>query len=291
MYMIYSIYRLINIHRGGIYMATTISFLNNKGGAGKTASTEIIAELLASLDNKVLVVDLDHQCNLSMIFRRYLKSNYTIRNIFLEKLKTYDEVKNCIQRTDIKGIEIIASCKEHNSTQRFLNSDHTSNNNIILKRALETVKKDYDYIIIDNAPANDTLIVNSMIASDYVFIPGKSEQLSYEGLKTTFNAILKVQEEFMLTSLKFGGAFLVATEPSTILHRNIVEQYENELGNKFLKSYIRKDIKVAEMETYFKPLMSFAPFSNALFDYGKLLLEMNILSSAQENLLKEALGI
>lgn len=271
-------------------MAITISFLNNKGGAGKTASTEIIAELLASLNNNVLVVDLDHQCNLSMIYRRYLKSEFTIRNIFIEKYKTYDEVKKCIQHTDIRGIEIIASCKEHNSTQKILNSDHTSNNNIILKRALETVKNDYDYILIDNAPANDTLIVNSMLASDYVFIPGKAEQLSYEGLKTTFNTILKVQEEFMLNSLEFGGAFLVATEPGTILHRNIVEQYENELGNKYLKSYIRKDIKVAEMETYFKPLMTHAPSSNALFDYGNLLLEMNILPTHQVNVLKKALG-
>lgn len=270
-------------------MGTIISFMNNKGGVGKTASTEIIAELLVALDKNVLIVDLDAQSNASLITNRYGKPESSIRTIFSEKLKTYEDVRACIQQTDIEGLDIIASCLEHADTQTMLNCEKSININIILKRALDTIRNDYDYIIIDNAPANDSLAVNSIIASDYVFIPAKDERLSYEGAKTTLATILTVKEEFMVDSVKFGGVFLNDIDLRTNIHKEWVETYKNEFQDSYLNSSIRKSIRVKEMESNFIPVMYLKNNLEILIDYSCLLLEMNILNQHDKRTLETML--
>lgn len=263
--------------------------MNNKGGVGKTASTEIIAELLASLgNNKILIVDMDEQSNISMIFHRYGTCLYNIKSIFTERYKTAAEVKNCIQHTDIDGIDIIASCLEHADTQTILSCDRTCNINIILKKALDTIKNNYDYILIDNAPANNSLSVNSIIASDYIYIPAKAEKLSFEGAKNTIDTILKVKEEFMVENVKFGGTFLVDIDSRTNNFKERQADFKHTFGNSCLNSFIRKSVRIQEMESNYQPLLySDGDTTNVLTDYGNLLYEFNILPAEQQNRLKD----
>lgn len=284
--MILMWYNINIIRKGDIYMGTIISFMNNKGGVGKTASTEVIAELLVALGKKVLIVDLDAQSNASMITRRYGNPESSIRTIFTEKLRTHESVSACIQQTDIHNLDIIASCLEHAETQTVLTCEKSININIILKRALDTIRNEYDYIIIDNAPANDSLVVNSIIASDYVFIPAKDERLSYEGAKTTLDTILTVKEEFMVDSVKFGGVFLTDIDKRTNRHKEWIETYKKEFQTSYLNSFIRSSVKVGDMESKCIPLMKLKDNGEVLYDYSCLLLEMNILNSTDEAVLK-----
>lgn len=268
--------------------AITISCMNNKGGVGKTASTEILAELLVSLGNKVLIVDMDEQSNISMIFHRYGTCSYNIRTIFLERFRTQQDVKKCIQATDIQGIDIISSCLEHADTQTILSCDRTCNINIILKKALDTIKDDYDYILIDNAPANNSLSVNSIIASDFIYIPAKAEKLSFEGARNTIDTILKVKEEFMVSNVKFGGIFLVDIDTRTNNFRERQLEFKKTFGNSCMNSFIRKSVRIQEMESIYEPLLfSKGDTSNVLSDYGKLLYEFNLLPDEQQSILKE----
>lgn len=272
-------------------MATILSFMNNKGGVGKTASTEILAELLVSLGNKILIVDMDEQSNISMIFHRYGTCPYNIRTIFLEKLKAKEEIQKCIQKTDVQGIDIIASCLEHADTQTILSCDRTCNINIILKKALDTIKEDYDYILIDNAPANNSLSVNSIIASDYIYIPAKAEKLSFEGARNTIDTILKVKEEFMVSNVKFGGTFLVDIDTRTNNFKERQNEFKYTFGNSCLNSFIRKSVRIQEMESVYEPLLfAKGDTSHALKDYGELLYEFNLLPTEQQLKLKEILG-
>lgn len=266
-------------------LGKVISFLNNKGGSGKTATTSVIGELLAALDYRVCLVDLDQQCNLSMLVKCFTENSpVSVKTIFKDSLSSKEEVMNCIQETDNLNIDIIASDREQALVPKILETKH--NATIILKKALDTIKDEYDFILIDNAPASDILTTNSLLASDYVLCPAKCEIFSYEGIKTTLKNIINVQEQYMASNLKFLGVFLTAYEANTRTYQRLKKLYQEEFGSKFLPC-IRKDIKICDMEYEYLPLLSYS--SNANQDYARLLLALNIIGKKQKKILLEVL--
>lgn len=283
-------------------MAITISVINNKGGVGKTTSTGILAELIAYLGKNVLCIDLDQQSNLSMMLGSYHEDTEeeingiceaeqkNITELFKYRYRTKEDVLPLIQHTPINGLDIIPSSKRHKNTQLNISVNETGNNNIILKKALNTIKDDYDYIFIDNAPASDILTVNSMFASDYILTPVRVESFSYKGLKETLDSIAYIKEEHELENANFLGAFITQAETNTNIYKDLKTAYETELKTKFLKTPIRKDIKISEIETVFEPILKYNADTNAVFDYGKLLLELNILDEKATKMLKTSLG-
>lgn len=282
-------------------MAKIISIINNKGGVGKTTTTGILAELLAYLGKRVLAIDLDQQSNLSMMLGSYKEDpadvingltspeQQNITELFKYRYRTKEDLMPLIISTPIKNLDIIASSKRHKNTQLNITVNETGNNNIILKKALATVKDDYDYILIDNAPANDILTVNSMFCSDMVIVPVRMEGFSYKGLKETIDTILYIKEEHEI-DIEFGGAFITQAETNTNVYHGLAETYTLELGDKFLKTPIRKDIKVSELETNFAPILEYCPDTNALFDYSSLILELGILDTQTAEQLKAAIS-
>lgn len=154
-----------------------------------------------------------------------------------------------------------------------------------------TIKDEYDYILIDNAPANDILTVNSMFASDMVLVPVRVEGFSHKGLQETLDTIIYIKEEHDLDHLKFGGTFITQAEKNTVIFKDLFESYESTLAEKFLKTAIRKDIKVCELESIFKPLLEYCPNSNVVFDYSKLILELNILDEDAASNLAHAINL
>lgn len=283
-------------------MCKTISIVNNKGGVGKTSSTGFLAELLAFLGKRVLVVDLDQQSNISMMLGHYVLDSSAviagmenpaepnIAELFKYRYRTREEVLCLIYPTSIPGLDILPASKRHKQTPTILFANSTGNNNIILKKALSSIKNDYDFILIDNAPANDILTVNSMFASDLVYVPVRLEGFSYEGLRETIDTIKYIKEEHDLDTVSFGGAFLTQVETNTNIFKGLKENYEEELCERFLTTPIRKDVKVNEVETKFMPILDYCPNTNAVFDYAGLLLEMNILDEEAACLLSKSIG-
>lgn len=284
-------------------MCTTISIINNKGGVGKTSSTGFLAELLAYLGQRTLVIDLDQQSNISMMLGHYTSdsddvvlgitppSELNIADLFKYRYRDKDSIRQLIYPTSIPNLDILPASRRHKNTPTIIATNETGNNNIILKKALQSIKDDYDFILIDNAPANDILTVNSMFVSDVIYVPVRLEEFSYAGLLETIKTIRYIKEEHDLDSVKFGGAFITHAEERTNIFKGLSESYETELQDKFLKTYIRKDIKVNEVETTFRPILDYCPNSNAVFDYAKLLLEMGILNQTARMTLEEAIGV
>ena len=282
--------------------ALVISIVNNKGGVGKTTSTGILSQLLAYLGKKILMIDMDPQCNLSMMFDCFDRespeiirglcppASFNITDLFSHRYRSYEEVHSIIRKTKIPGIDIIPASKRHDKTVVNLLLQQTSNNNIILKKALAAIRHEYDFIIIDNAPAKDILAVNSLFASDLIYIPVRLENFSYEGLRETLDSILYIKEEHDIETIQFGGAFITHSESNTISYREAVNDYATTLGNRFLRTSIRKDIKISEIEKEFRPILEYCPDTNAVFDYANLLLEMKILDSESEALLHNSIS-
>lgn len=282
-------------------MCKIISIINNKGGVGKTTSTGIISELLSYLNQRVLMVDLDQQSNLSMLFETYSEDSADILNglspaptpniteLFKYRYRDSEHVKSTIRHTAIPNLDIIPSSKRHKHTPNDIIKD-PGNNNIILKRALNTIRDYYDFILIDNAPANDILTVNSMFVSDMVIVPVRTEGFSYKGLKETIDTILYIKEEHDINTIEFAGAFITQAEINTNSYKGIRENYLKELGSKFLNTPIRKDIKISEIETNFNSILQYAPDTNVVFDYSHLILELGILNEHAANLLAKSIG-
>lgn len=271
-------------------MCKVISVVNNKGGVGKTTSTSIIAEILASIGKRVLVVDLDEQSNLSMFFHCYRDdsqavidgmdvpdlSEYNVAELFRYRYRTAEDIKKLIRQSNVKDVDIIASSKRFKRTANDI-LQNTGNNNIILKKALQVIKHDYDFVLIDNAPASNILTVNSMFASDYVLVPVKTEGYSYKGLKETMASILYIKEEHDLDNLQFLGVFATQVNMVANAYKDYRAMCEKDLRGKFFQTAIRQDTKISEVEQRFQPVLQYCPRSNAVSDYKRLLLEMDIL--------------
>lgn len=282
--------------------AITISIINNKGGVGKTSSTAILAELMAFLGLRVLCIDLDEQSNLSMLFKCYEEDNQkviegievpvqqNISDLFKYRFRDKEQIEAIVQKTAIENLYVIPSSKRHKNTLTYIAANETGNNNTILRKALNAIKDEFDFILIDNAPASNVLTVNSIFASDYILTPVRAEGFSYKGLKETIETIAYIKEEHDIENANFLGTYITQVETNTKIFKELKESYSEELGIKFLSTPIRKDIKVAEMETIFQSLLSYAPNTNAIFDYAVLLLELNILPQEKARMLKAAIG-
>lgn len=282
--------------------AMVISIMNNKGGVGKSTSTVVLAELLNYLNKKVLVIDLDQQGDSSMSFHYYQndsddimnglsmpkKADYHICELFKYRYMTAEDVASIIRPTYLNNVFIIPSSRRHKYTAAAI-LNNTGNNNIILKRAVQCVRDQFDYILIDNAPASDILTVNSMFASDYVIVPVRVENYSYEGLQETLKSLLYIKQEHDLDKPEFLGAFISQVNIQTNVFKLTHQRYDKELNKKFFKTPIRMDTRINEIETGFEPLIKHSN-SNALIDYSNLLLEMNILDARAELDLKESVG-
>lgn len=283
-------------------MCKIVSIINNKGGVGKTTSTGIIAQLLAYLGKRVLTIDLDQQSNLSMMLGVYIDDSEDIINglispqspniaeLFKYRYRDINNISGLIYKTKIANLDIIPSSKRHKQTQLQIAKNETGNNNIILKRALSLIRDNYDYILIDNAPANDILTVNSMFISDLVIIPVRLEGFSYKGLRETIDTLLYIKDEHGIDNIQFGGAFITQAETNTNIYKAIKSNYSGELGSHFYNTPIRKDIHISELETNFNPILTYCPNTNAVFDYSNLLLELDILDSNSAAILRNSIG-
>jgi len=279
-----------------------ISTANNKGGIGKTITSAALGELLAYLNNDVLLIDGDPQSNLSLqmgfevedsedIVKGYVtvpEDLYNISELYRYRFREKEKVQAIIKPTRVPGLDIIPSSKRHKNTLTHLLMDSTGNPYPILKRALATIRDDYDYIIIDTAPADDLLIAINFYASDFVLIPLRVEESSKKGLRETVQNVLTIKQEFDL-DLQIAGAFITAAEPYTVAYREMRQEYIDEVGGIFKDCPVRKDTNVSNLQRKLQPMLPTYANSNFVYDYCNLLLQMDFLDPKSKAALEEIL--
>lgn len=281
--------------------AKIISTVNNKGGVAKTTSTAFFGEILSLFGKKVLLVDTDESGNLSLLFNKFTVDSRevlmgekeapekNIAEIFKYHYRTAEEVSSCIYNIRPNLDIIPSSGRVRNIPDTLLLQSRTTNknNNIILKKALQTIADQYDYIFIDSAPRNDILIVNILIASDYILIPVRSDGFSLKGFKEVTTELADLQEEYDIEA-QFLGLFQVAAETNTNIFKELDKEYSEMLGKKNLPC-VRKGVKVNELLSgTTNSLINYTSDSNVLYDYCMLLLATNILDEDTVKLIKAA---
>jgi chromosome partitioning protein len=155
-----------------------------------------LATALASIDKKVLVIDMDPQYNSSMSFNAY-DANKSIYKVFSNDV----EINNAIQPSLIPNLNVISACEDLAAAEYELADDE--NRNFLLKKYIGNIKENYDYIFIDTPPTLGLLTISSLTASDEVLIPVQCEFFALEGLskliktidivKSNLNPVFKTQ--------------------------------------------------------------------------------------------------
>lgn len=214
----------------------TISIANNKGGVGKTSTCVNLAGALAKQKKKILLIDLDSQSSLTIYYGiEPLELKYSIYDVLIGKCRSDDAL---IKLED--NINILPATIELSSVDLELNG--RIGREYVLKKALSSLAKDYDYILIDNGPNFGLLTINSMTASDYVIAPCQPEYLALRGLEILMNSIENVKE--INPKLKLMGVLITMYNITTSHHAEVITAIKNTYPT--FKSIIKKSVKFAD---------------------------------------------
>lgn len=248
-----------------------ITFANRKGGVGKTTSVWAVGHALAHLGYRVLFVDCDPQCNLSMALPEVAAGQHLGLAI-----RDGRPLAEAIVQVG-PNTSLVQATSELTAVEKMLGTD--MDYPFALRTALATLPPDaYDYVLFDTSPSpHSPLAVAAMVASDAVFIPTHPSYFSYEGLASLLDVVNRIKRNYN-PQLQVGGMFLTSYAKTYRgrLHREFVEMLEAhpEIGPLLMEQTIRKNSVVEEAQLQREPLHEYAPDSNACIDYDQLTQEI-----------------
>ena len=249
-------------------MTRVIALINNKGGVGKTTSCLNIGVALSLLNKKVLLVDIDPQGNLTDAFININQLQYTIKDL-LEG--TISDINQVIKRQVKPNIDLIPSNNLLNGTEeKLLNK---MSRETILKRILEPIKNNYDYVLIDCPPSLNLLVLNSLTASNEAIIPIATEYHALTGTNTIIQTLQQVKA-LLNSSLRLSGVFITKYDERTNNDREIKEAIQNNFESLCYKTIIRTNVKVKDATNVHKSVIDLDPTSNGAIDYMSLAREI-----------------
>lgn len=223
---------------------------NNKGGVTKTFSTMQIASILANMGFKVLVIDIDPQGNLSKNFGLKDLQDNSIAEVILGKVEIQDAIKSTVTNDSEKStyrenLDLISADLRLMEAEDTIKLDNRRNDNR-LQKALKPIKEsnEYDFIIMDNSPNASTLFVNSLTASDYVFIPIEADANSLEGFGLITKKINEVKEDSN-PNLDILGICITKFE-HTNLHKEYVDEVKEAFNGLVFDTIIPKAVVAGE---------------------------------------------
>lgn len=218
-----------------------VSIFNIKGGVAKTTSTANLGACLSKQNKKVLLVDLDPQSNLTKLFKAYSMDDLSVSDVLLDKDL---DIHKVIKKTDFENIEIIPSNVALAFTEKKILLDVNRSQQNRLAKALAKINDKYDYCLIDCPPSLNMITVNSLCASDEVFVPVKIDKFALDGLEYLLESIQEIKEEFN-PNLNFKGCF-ITMDTATTVNKVIKKELKNLLGDKMFNTTIKQNVKVIE---------------------------------------------
>jgi len=249
-------------------MGKIISITNQKGGVGKTTTAINISASIAVAEKRVLLVDLDPQGNATSgcgIERDSL--NGTTYDIFTRNKKTAE----LILPTDLKFFKIIPSNIDLIGAEVELID--MPGREYILKEALQSVKEDFDYIILDCPPSLGLLTVNALTAADSVIIPVQCEYFAMEGLTQVMKTISLVQQT-LNPSLYIEGILLTMFDVRNNLSHQVADEIRNHFKHRVFRNVIPRNVALGEAPSYGKPIILYNLQSKGAQAYLALAMEV-----------------
>ena len=243
-------------------MGKAIAIFNQKGGVGKTTTNINLAACLANKGKKVLLLDIDPQGNTTSglgIDKRSME--YSTYDLLIEK--DFNTPKAII-KTGTEGLDLIpASVSLEGAEVELVNVKGREKR---LKKAMDKVKKKYDYIFIDCPPSLGLLTVNSLTAVDSVLIPIQCEFYALEGVAQLMNTI-EIVKKNLNSKLEIEGVILSMFDGRTNLSIQVVEEVKKYFGRKVYTTVIPRNVRLAEAPSYGLPIVEYDPRSTGAEAY------------------------
>lgn len=244
-------------------MTQIISILNHKGGTGKTTTTLNLGKALNLMGCKILLVDLDAQANLSQSLGVENESN-TITDVFSQNLDILP-IKEISE-----FFHLVPASLELSAVEPSLYSNIKSY--LLLKKKLEAIQDNYDFVLIDCPPSLGILTQNALIASHKVLITVQAQYLALRGLETVYSLIASIKENLNHSISVLG---LVVTQVThTKLSKEIIQSLRNSFQNKVFETPIRQNVALAEASLNRKDIFTYSPESYGATDYMNLAKEI-----------------
>ncbi|MCR5884512.1 AAA family ATPase [Rhizobacter sp. J219] len=241
---------------------------NQKGGVGKTTTTVNLAAGLAKVGQRVLVVDLDPQGNATMgsgVDKRALK--LSVYDVLLESAS----IAEARQRSEKVGYDVLGANRELAGAEVELVELERRDKR--LKAALEAVRDDYDFVLIDCPPSLSLLTLNGLCSAHGVIVPMQCEYFALEGLSDLVNTIKQVHAN-LNPDLQIIGLLRVMFDPRITLQQQVSEQLKAHFGDKVFNSVIPRNVRLAEAPSYGLPGVVFDPASKGAQSFVEFAEEM-----------------
>lgn len=249
-------------------MGKVISIANQKGGVGKTTSAINLAASLAAVEHSTLIIDIDPQSNTTSGLGIESK---TVDNSIYEVMVDGVKMSETICKTELDYLDLVPS--HINLVGAEIEMVDRNQREKILAKAVEEVRDNYDFVIIDCPPSLGLLTINSLTASDSVLIPVQCEYFALEGLGQLLNTI-KIVRQHMNPDLEIEGVLLTMYDARTRLSNQVADEVKRYFDDRVFTSVISRNVRLAEAPSFGKPAILYDASSVGAKNYLSLAREI-----------------
>jgi chromosome partitioning protein len=228
--------------------ARIVSLANQKGGVGKTTTAINLSASLAACERRVLLIDLDPQANATSGIGMSKQDENSIYPVLVEGLS----IRKVIRQTELPTFHIAPSSVDLVAAELELSD--AIGREFHLRRALQEVVADYDYILIDSPPSLGLLTINGLTAANSVLVPMQCEYFAIEGVAQLMNTVERVRD-LLNPGLDIEGIALTMFDERVNLAKQVAEEVRQHFGEKVYKSVIPRNVRLGEAPSFGKPII------------------------------------
>lgn len=248
MLLSYYVKKLNYIKERQMIMGRIIAVANQKGGVGKTTTSTNLSACLAELNKRVLLIDIDPQGNATSGVG---VDKNQLDNTVYEMIIGECEMEDCLLENVIDNLDLLPS--NVNLAGAEIDLIGVEAREFILKKQIDEIKDNYDFIIIDCPPSLNMLTVNAMTTADSVLVPIQCEYYALEGLSQLIHTINLVKER-LNPNLEIEGVVFTMYDARTNLSLQVVENVKSNLRQNVYKTIIPRNIRLAEAPSHGLPI-------------------------------------